>query len=220
MSRSICASAYGLARLRRWLWLAIARRDRRGDLARRCSCSSSKASTASTSRSRVSSISSSRRRWSSSLSRSRRIGGRRKANSAPIRSPRRRCSAAERSPASSWPRSRATPGSGPGWIVAAALVVAMLGLTGLRLPAVASASAVAGRRHSCGAWRPGEPIGALVVDPYSFFAQWPTMGSRRLFVGFGLICFARARRAHAFGGSSAPRRCLSPNRRSMPAPAC
>ena len=34
-----------------------------------------------------------------------------------------------------------------------------------------------------------------IVDPYSFFAQWPTMDAKRLFVGFGLISFARARRA-------------------------
>jgi uncharacterized membrane protein len=89
-------------------------------------------------------------------------------------------------------------GSGPGWIVAAALVVAMLGLTGLRLPAVAGACAAAGAvilaaLTTWGTYR------ALIVDPYSFFAQWPTMGARRLFVGFGLtaslalgaLCFRR-----------------------------
>jgi uncharacterized membrane protein len=77
-------------------------------------------------------------------------------------------------------------GSGPGWIVAAALVVAMLGLTGIRLPAVASASAAAGAviLAALATWG---TYGGLVVDPYSFFAQWPTMDAKRLFVSFGLI---------------------------------
>ena len=77
-------------------------------------------------------------------------------------------------------------GSGPGWIVAAALVVAMLGLTGIRLPAVASASAAAGVVILAALATWGTYSG-LIVDPYSFFAQWPTMDAERLFVGFGLI---------------------------------
>jgi uncharacterized membrane protein len=89
-------------------------------------------------------------------------------------------------------------GAGPGWIVAAALVVAMLGLTGLRLPAVAGASAAAGAVILAALTTWGT-YSALIVDPYSFFAQWPTMGSRSLFVGFGLtaslalgaLCFQR-----------------------------
>ncbi|WP_158812588.1 DUF2339 domain-containing protein [Methylocapsa sp. S129] len=77
-------------------------------------------------------------------------------------------------------------GSGPGWIVAAALVAAMLGLTGTRLPAVAAASAAAGLviLAALASWG---TYSGLVVDPYSFFAQWPTMDAERLFVSFGLI---------------------------------
>jgi uncharacterized membrane protein len=77
-------------------------------------------------------------------------------------------------------------GSGPAWVVAAALLVAMLGLTGTRLPAVACASAAAGALILAvlASWG---TYNGLVVDPYSFFAQWPTMDAERLFVGFGLI---------------------------------
>jgi uncharacterized membrane protein len=77
-------------------------------------------------------------------------------------------------------------GSGPGWIVAVALVVAMLGLTGIRLPAVASAGAAAGVVILAALATWGTYSG-LIVDPYSFFAQFPTMDAERLFVGFGLI---------------------------------
>ena len=77
-------------------------------------------------------------------------------------------------------------GSGPAWIVAAALVVAMLALTGTRLPAVASASAAAGVviLVSLATWG---TFGGLIVDPYSFFAMGPKPDSERLFVSFGLI---------------------------------
>lgn len=76
-------------------------------------------------------------------------------------------------------------GSGPAWILTAAFVVAMLGLTGTRLPAVASASAAAGFviLAALAAWG---SYGPLFVHTYSFLAQWPTMQSQPLFAGFGL----------------------------------
>jgi uncharacterized membrane protein len=77
-------------------------------------------------------------------------------------------------------------GSGPAWVLAAALLAAMLGLTGTRLPAVACASAASGGLILAVLASWGTYSG-LIVDPYSFFAQWPTMDAERLFVGFGLI---------------------------------
>jgi uncharacterized membrane protein len=77
-------------------------------------------------------------------------------------------------------------GAGPAWIATAALIPAMLALTGIRLPAVASATAAAGVviLATLTVW--GAHSGWL-VDPYSFFAQWPTPEDERIFVAFGLV---------------------------------
>jgi uncharacterized membrane protein len=77
-------------------------------------------------------------------------------------------------------------GAGPGWIVTAALIPAMLALTGVRLPAVASAAAASGAviLTTLTVW--GAQSGWM-VDPYAFFAQWPTPEDERIFVAFGLV---------------------------------
>jgi len=76
-------------------------------------------------------------------------------------------------------------GSGPAWIGTAGLVGAMLALTGVRLPAVASASAGAGIvvLAALASW--GSSSGLIAV-PYDFFEKWPDSESARLFVSFGL----------------------------------
>ena len=75
---------------------------------------------------------------------------------------------------------------GPAWILAAALVAAMLGLTGTRLPSVAAATAAAGLviLAALASWGTG---GGLIGDPLAFFPQWPTPESERFFAGFGLV---------------------------------
>jgi uncharacterized membrane protein len=74
---------------------------------------------------------------------------------------------------------------GPAWILAAALVPLILALTGTRLPAVAGASAAAGLviLAALASWGTGD---GLIGDPLSFFPLWPTPDSERLFAGFGL----------------------------------
>ena len=76
-------------------------------------------------------------------------------------------------------------GGGPAWIIAAAFVAAMLGATGVRLPAVASASAGAGFviLATLASW--GVNAG-LIAAPYSFFESWPTAQDAGPFIGFGL----------------------------------
>ena len=77
-------------------------------------------------------------------------------------------------------------GAGPAWILTACLVAAMLVLTGVRLPAVAVASAAAGAVILCALASWGANM-ALIADPYAFFQKWPTPDSARAFVSFGLI---------------------------------
>ena len=88
--------------------------------------------------------------------------------------------------------------AGPAWIVVAALVAAMLGLAGLRLPAVASATAAAGLviLAALATWA---GHGGWTRAPYVFFATWRTPNGAAVFVGFGvaaslalaLLCFGR-----------------------------
>jgi uncharacterized membrane protein len=76
-------------------------------------------------------------------------------------------------------------GSGAGWILAAALVAGMLGLTGTRVPAVAAASAAAGL-VILAALKTWGAHGAPPIDPDNLLALWPAPDGKRLFVGFGL----------------------------------
>jgi uncharacterized membrane protein len=77
-------------------------------------------------------------------------------------------------------------GVGPAWMLTAALVAAMLALTGVRLPAAASAAAGAGVviLVTLASWTAGA---GLVVDPYAFFETWPNPEGVRLFTAFGLV---------------------------------
>jgi uncharacterized membrane protein len=77
-------------------------------------------------------------------------------------------------------------GVGPAWILAAALIVSMLALTGVRLPAVASASAAAGVviLAALASWNGSM---GLLADPYAFFEKGSAPGDARLFISFGLI---------------------------------
>jgi uncharacterized membrane protein len=77
-------------------------------------------------------------------------------------------------------------GAGPAWSASAALVAAMLAMTGVRLPAVASAAAGAGLvvLATLASWGANA---RLIAEPYSFFADWPATQSMGLFVGFGLV---------------------------------
>jgi uncharacterized membrane protein len=77
-------------------------------------------------------------------------------------------------------------GSGPAWIMAAALVAAMLALTGVRMPAAASATAGAGVIILAALTSWGASSGLITV-PYDLFEKWPEQESARSFVSFGLI---------------------------------
>jgi uncharacterized membrane protein len=77
-------------------------------------------------------------------------------------------------------------GSGAGWILAASLVAAMLALTGARTPAVAAASAAAGLVILAALKTWGSHSGSVLVAEH-FLDQWPTPDGKRMFVGFGLI---------------------------------
>ncbi len=76
-------------------------------------------------------------------------------------------------------------GSGPAWILAAAVVAAMLGLTGFRFPAAAVASAGAGAVILAALTVWGINSG-LITLPYRFVMEWPPTDSASPFVIFGL----------------------------------
>jgi uncharacterized membrane protein len=77
-------------------------------------------------------------------------------------------------------------GIGTAWILAASLLAAMLALSGVWLPAVASASAGAGAviLVALASWN---GTTGLIADPYAFFESGVALEDARLFIGFGLI---------------------------------
>jgi uncharacterized membrane protein len=78
-------------------------------------------------------------------------------------------------------------GYGPGWIAAASLVAAMLALTGSRLPALAGASAGAGLLilAALATWGPNTGRGIDLSVPFSL-EIWPTPKNVDQFAGFGV----------------------------------
>ena len=80
----------------------------------------------------------------------------------------------------------AQAGTGPGWIIAAALVAAMLALTGARLPAAAVAAAGSGAviLAALASWG---SVRGLFINPYAFFEKSSAQESASLFVSFGLF---------------------------------
>jgi len=97
---------------------------------------------------------------------------------------------------------------GPGWIAAAAIMVAMLAATGARLPAVSIASAAAGllTLFVLGTWAAvSQPAGELPLD---WLWTWPRPRNLGLFTTFGVF-------ASAALGALCVRRLLDPGQLSF-----